>query len=92
MSKKPAPPPCHPAPYDEADIGAIKAVNSGTANTGQQIRAINWIIYNLCGTYDQPYRAGVGGDRDTVFACGKQFVGQQIVKLTKLTTPEKRGG
>jgi len=32
-----------------------------------------------------------GGDRDTVFACAKQFVGQQIVKQTKLKTPERRG-
>ena len=41
---------------------------------------LDWIIYTLCGTYDQPYRPGEGGDRDTVFACAKQFVGQQIVK------------
>ena len=37
-------------------------------------------------------RPGEGGDRDTVFACAKQFVGQQTVKQTKLTTPERRGG
>lgn len=91
MTKKSAPSACAEAPFAPEDMAAIKAVNTGTANDAQQIRAINWIIYTLCRTYDQPYRPGEGGDRDTVFACAKQFVGQQIVKLTKLIPPEKRG-
>ena len=92
MSKKAALHPWHPADYDQAITGAIKALAAGVANDAQQKRALDWIIYTLCGTYDQPYRPGEGGDRDTVFACAKQFVGQQIVKQTKLTTPERRGG
>lgn len=89
MAKRPTPQPWHPAPYDEADTGAIKALMAGNANAGQQQRALNWIVNVLCGTYDQPYRPGEGGDRDTVFACAKMFVGQQIVKQTKLTTSAK---
>ena len=92
MPKKAAVHPWHHAEYDEAITGAIKALTAGVANDAQQKRALGWIIYTLCGTYDQPYRPGEGGDRDTVFACAKQFVGQQIVKQTKLTTPERRGG
>jgi hypothetical protein len=48
--------PWHPAPYDEAVTGAIKALQAGTANAGQQQRALKWIIEALCGTYDLSYR------------------------------------
>jgi hypothetical protein len=72
--------PWMPAPYEEPDTYAIKSLATGTANEGQQKRALKWIIETLCGTYDQPYRPGDDGDRDTVFACAKMFVGQQIVK------------
>lgn len=67
---------------------ALKALAAGNANEGQQQRALNWIVYTLCGTYDQPYRPD--SERDTVFACAKQFVGQQIVKQLKLTTSARR--
>lgn len=78
-----------PAPYDEATTGAIKALAAGNANEGQQQRALKWIIETLCGTYDLSFRPD---DRETVFAEGKRFVGMQIVKQMKLTTPEKRSG
>lgn len=80
MKKPQAIEPWKPAAYDEADTYAIKALAAGVANEGQQMRALKWIIETLCGTYDQPYRPGNEGDRDTVFACAKMFVGQQIVK------------
>jgi hypothetical protein len=82
--KKPTVQPWHPAPYDEADVYAIKALVAGVANEGQQKRALGWIINTLCGTYDLSFRPGDGGDRDTVFAEGKRHVGMQIVKLTKV--------
>jgi hypothetical protein len=82
--------PWHPAPYDEAVTGALKALQSGTADAVQQQRALKWIIEALCGTYDLSYRPGEDGERDTAFAEGKRFVGQQIVKQLKLTTPEQR--
>ncbi len=82
--KKPAVQPWHPAPYEDADVYAIKALAAGVASADQQKRALGWVINTLCGTYDMPYRPGEGGDRDTVFACAKMYVGQQIVKLTKL--------
>jgi hypothetical protein len=79
--------PWHPADYDDRVTGAIKALAAGNANEGQQRTALDWIIYTLCGTYDQPYRPG--SERDTVFACAKQFVGQQIVKQTKLVAKDR---
>ena len=90
MAKKPARLPWHPAPYDEAISAAIKALAAGNANEGQQQRALNWIVHTLCGTYDQPYRPE--SERDTVFACAKMFVGQQIVKQMKIESSARRVG
>lgn len=81
--------PFYPAPYDEKITGAVKALAAGNANAGQQKLALNWIINAVCGTYDLSYRPGADGDRNTTFAEGKRFVGMQIVKQTKLTTPAK---
>ena len=87
MSKKPkAPLPWHPADYQPEDTAAIKALAAGNANDGQQKRALNWIVYTLCGTYDLSYRPHADGERDTAFAEGKRFVGLQLVKMTKITT------
>lgn len=94
MAKKATRPPTrlswHPAPYDEAISAAIKALATGNANEGQQQRALNWIVHTLCGTYDQPYRPD--SERDTVFACAKMFVGQQIVKQMKIESRARRAG
>lgn len=74
--------PYMPAPYTKYDIFALKALQSGTANAAQQQRALAWIINKCAKTYDLPYQPGGDeGDRDTAFAAGKVFVGQQIVKL-----------
>lgn len=74
-----------PAKYEDADIYAIRALAAGTANEGQQKRALDWIINRAAMTYDQPFRpGGAEGARETDFAAGRMFVGQQIVKLTKL--------
>lgn len=65
-------------------VNAVQALSLGTANEAQQRRALDWIMNEVAGTYDQPYRPGVDGDRETAFACGRMFVGQQIRKVIKL--------
>jgi hypothetical protein len=82
IKKAPSVQPWHPAPYDDADTYAIKALAAGVANEGQQKRALDWIINTLCGTYDLSYRPE--SDRDTAFAEGKRHVGLQLVKQVKL--------
>ena len=67
-----------PAPYEIADLSAVKALAAGTANEQQQKRALDWILIHVCGTYEMTYRPE--SDRDTAFAEGRRFVGLQIVK------------
>jgi hypothetical protein len=78
--------PWRPPKYELADIAAIQAVNLGTANGAQQKRALDWIVKEACKVYDQSYRPGIDGERDTAFAEGKRFVGTQIILLTMLKT------
>jgi hypothetical protein len=89
MKKPAAIEPWKPAPYDEADTYAIKALAAGVANEGQQKRALKWIIESLCGTYDLSFRPGPEGDRDTAFAEGRRSVGLQLVKQINLVLKQQ---
>ena len=80
-----------PPKYEEADYGAIKALARGDAPAHLQQRALNLIIYTICSTYDQSYRPGDDGRRDTDFAEGKRFVGNQLLKLLKAPSPSGSG-
>lgn len=82
MSAKKAPEAWHPPEWELPDAAAIQALTRGDATADQQRRAIEWIVNQACGTYQMQYRPGSA--RDTDFSLGRQFVGQQIVKMTKL--------
>ena len=73
--------PAVPAPYEVADCAAIQALLRGDADEAQQKRAIKWIIENAAGAYDFHYYENT---QHTAFALGRAFVGQQIVKMTRL--------
>ena len=73
-----------PAPYDIADIGAVQALARGDAEPHQQQRALRWIIEVVAGAYDASYRPD--SERDTCFAEGRRYVGNTIIKATKLNT------
>ena len=70
-----------PAKWDKPDAAALQALAAGTATAEQQQRALNWIIYDACGTYEMDYRPD---PRDHAFISGKRRVGLQIVTLIKL--------
>lgn len=70
-----------PPAYTVADIGAIQALQRGDASEDQQRRALKWIIEKAAGAYEFQF---YGTDRETAFALGRGFVGQQVVKLLKL--------
>jgi hypothetical protein len=70
-----------PAPYEYADASALQAMALGEAHAEQQQRALRWLINQAAGTYEFNFYPT---DRETAFALGREFVGQQIVKLLKL--------
>lgn len=72
-----------PADYSPEDAAALQALQKGVANAAQQQRALDWIVLQACRTYDFAFRPGAN-DRDTNIALGRQFVGQQIVKLLNI--------
>lgn len=74
------PDPRAPPPYDKPDIAAFRAFREGRAEPYQQQLVLEWIIM-AAGTYENPFR---GTREETDFACGKQFVGQQIVKMLNM--------
>jgi hypothetical protein len=76
-----------PPPYELADVAAIQAMHRGEATPDQQMRAIKWLIEKAAGTYEFNYYPT---DRDTSFALGRSFVGQQIVKLLRLNVTSLR--
>jgi hypothetical protein len=83
VRKKPAPLTAwQPPEAILADVIAFKNVAAGRGDTHEQKRVMAFIINDLCRTYDFPWRPDeLGGVRATDLACGRQFVGQQIVKL-----------
>lgn len=97
MAKKPIPVPplrtkpslpfdseFHPADADLPDfvVASMKAWSRGEASKDQQITAWNFIVNDLCATYDLSYRP----DRPeaTAFMEGRRFVGLQIRKTIQL--------
>lgn len=76
--------PWKPVPWTDETAGAMQALARGKAAEHQQKLALDYIIQTIAGTYDAHYHAGPDGARNTDFALGRAFVGQQIVKLLKL--------
>ncbi len=81
--------PWKPPHWEIEDAGAIQALLRGEAQAHQQQRALAYIIETLCGTYDMSFRPT--SERDTCFAEGKRFVGNQLVKLTKINLSKVTG-
>ena len=87
--------PWKPVAWEVADAACVQALNRGDATPDQQKRALAYLIGPLCGTYDMAYRPA--SPRDTDFALGKAFVGQQLVKFLKINlaafkdTPREQG-
>lgn len=79
---KKTPAPWKPVPYEKPDAASLQALERGEASAEQQKRALKWIIEQAAGTYDMHYWPT--HERDTNFALGRAFVGQQIVKLLRI--------
>ena len=75
------------AHYEKADAAALQALYNGEAEPEQQKRALSWIVHQASGMYEFNY---FGSERDTSFALGRSFVGQQIIGVIKQHTPSER--
>lgn len=73
-----------PVKYDKADVSALQALRRGEADPDQQIRALEYILETISDRNGMSWRPGPDGARETDFAEGRRFVGNQIVKLTKI--------
>jgi hypothetical protein len=83
--------PWSPVPYEAIDAAAIQALLIGEATAEQQKHAIKWIVEAACGTYDQSFYPGADeGRRNTDFAEGRRFVGNTIVKMTRVNVSSLR--
>ena len=80
MADKRAPIPV--PPWEDADAYAIQALNAGKATPEQQMRAMKWIIYGACATYD--FCTNPESDRLSAIFDGRRFAGLQIVKLATI--------
>lgn len=72
-----------PVPYwENADVHAMQALQAGTADEYQQRRALKWIIYAACQTYD--FCLTPEHERLSAIFDGRRFAGLQIVKMLSL--------
>lgn len=74
--------PFHPPKYDKQVVIAFQMVHEGKGSPGQQQMVIDYVINEICRTYDMSYFPD--NQRDTDFAEGKRFVGNEVIKLLKL--------
>ena len=79
------PAPWLPVKYKQSDVSAIQALRRGDATPEQQHHAMQFIIEVICMKGDMSFRpGGPEGDRDTAFAEGRRYCGNQIVKLATI--------
>lgn len=71
-----------PVKYLKRHAAAIQAVARGDASEHQQRIFTEYLVNDLCGTYDLSFRPD--STRDSDFAEGRRFVGLQLVKLMKI--------
>lgn len=73
-----------PAEYGIAEVQAFQALRAGNATADQQRMALEWLLVACCRVNDLQYRPGADGERDTVFALGMRYPGQQVIKLLNI--------
>lgn len=66
-----------PAPYDDLDQRALKALRDGTATAEQQQRALGWLFF-ATGYRGQPWRSE---PHDSAFMSGRRHLAVQIYDL-----------
>ena len=75
-------PPHFRCPWEPADALAVQALARGAADKDQQKRVLDWVLYSAGGLKEEAFMPG--GNRDTDFFLGRQFVGRQVAKLMSI--------
>lgn len=70
------------------EVAALQAMKRGEASPDQQVRAMNFILENVCCRFDMSFRPGEDGARASDFAEGKRYVANQIVRLVGVPLSE----
>lgn len=85
----PANSPVLPMQAQQEIVWALKGLQGGDADAGQQTMALNWILHELTRVLDLSYRpGGRARARDSDVAEGKRYCGLEIIRLLKMT-PEQ---
>ncbi len=79
----PTPSPIEPAPFDDIIVHGIHALADGDASPQQQKKVLEWII-NAASRAAGPGHYQPESPRNTDFALGRAFVGQQIIGILKI--------
>lgn len=82
--------PYAPASYEPSHAEAVQLLAKGECPAHLQINFLRWLINDVCRTTDQSYRPD--SDRDTVFAEGKRYVGNTLIKMGRLIPSNIVGG
>ena len=70
-------------PEDITNSYAIKALFTGTANEGQQIKAMKCIVEEICNTYGMTYDPQ--SERQSAFNEGMRHVGRVLVGIANIS-------
>lgn len=77
-----APSPIEPARFDDFVVTSLQALADGNATAHEQKKALEWIINEASIANGLPYQPD--SPRNTDFALGRAFVGQQIIGILKI--------
>ena len=83
--------PWMPAPFDDADQRALKALRDGTASAEQQQRALGWLFF-ASGYRSMTFRPGEDGARQSAFAEGKRHLAVQIYSMLEAAVRSSADG
>jgi hypothetical protein len=76
-----------PAFYTYPVVVAVHALSRGEASPHQQTEVLKWIIEFVAGVNEHQFYPD---DRQTAFSLGRKFVGDQIIKVTKMDLSKLR--
>ncbi len=83
LKPMPLPSPLEPAPFEDVIVYGLQGLADGNASPQQQMKVLEWII-NHASRANGPGHYQPDSPRNTDFALGRAFVGQQILGILKI--------